>query len=71
MRNTFASVPELDTRRILGENAVTAYGLDATELRLVADRIGPTPAELRVPLEAQEFPDFRSAAFRAAGRWSS
>jgi predicted TIM-barrel fold metal-dependent hydrolase len=71
MRNTFANVPEADTRRILGENALTAYGLDATALRLVADRIGPTPAELRVPLEPEEWPDFRSAAFRAAGRWSS
>jgi predicted TIM-barrel fold metal-dependent hydrolase len=71
MRNAFANVPETETRRILGENALSAYGLDATALRRVADRIGPTPTELRVPLEPEEWPDFRSAAFRAAGHWSS
>jgi len=71
LRNTFSSLPERDTRRILGENAVTAYGLDANALRLVADQIGPTPEELRVPLDPHEFPAFRSAAFRTAGRWSS
>jgi predicted TIM-barrel fold metal-dependent hydrolase len=71
MRHAFSGVPEDDARKLLGENAVRAYGLDLPSLRTVADRIGPTPDDLAVPLSADEFPAFRSAAFRTAGHWSS
>jgi hypothetical protein len=69
MRNTFASVPEDDTRRILGENALDVYNLDLEVLRPIADRIGPTPEELSNPLAPDEFPPFRGAAFRQLGEW--
>jgi hypothetical protein len=71
MRHAFSGVPEDDTRKLLGENAVKAYGLGLSSLRSVADRIGPTAEELALPLHEDEFPSFRSAAFRAAGHWSS
>ncbi|MGE3447549.1 MAG: amidohydrolase family protein [Microbacteriaceae bacterium] len=64
IRNTFAHVPEDDTRRILGENAVSAYHLDAKALRPVADRIGPTPQAVAVPLAPEEIPAIRGRAFR-------
>jgi len=40
-RETFAGMPEEDTRKILGENAVAWYGLDRERLQQVADEIGP------------------------------
>jgi predicted TIM-barrel fold metal-dependent hydrolase len=64
LRNTFAGVPEDDTRRILGLNAIPVYGLDATTLRRVADRIGPWPEEVNVPLRRDELPDHRGFAYR-------
>jgi predicted TIM-barrel fold metal-dependent hydrolase len=70
LRYTFSDMPERDTRMILGENGVRAYSVDAEALRSVADRIGPTPEELRKPLEPQEFPVFGGHAFRKAC-WSA
>jgi predicted TIM-barrel fold metal-dependent hydrolase len=46
IRTTFAGVPEADTRRLLGENAIECYGLDRGVLANVAQRIGPTPADI-------------------------
>jgi predicted TIM-barrel fold metal-dependent hydrolase len=46
IRATFADVPEHDARLMLGENAIECYGLDPAELAAVAERIGPTPAEV-------------------------
>ena len=40
-RETFSGLPEADGRKILGENAVTFYGLDRQRLQQVADEIGP------------------------------
>jgi predicted TIM-barrel fold metal-dependent hydrolase len=42
----FRSVPEDETARILGTNAAELYGVDLDALREVADRIGPTPADV-------------------------
>ena len=36
IRNTFHNVPLDEARKILGENALTAYGLDRQALRSVA-----------------------------------
>jgi predicted TIM-barrel fold metal-dependent hydrolase len=48
------------------ENLVTTvaadvYDLDVDALRPIADRIGPTVAEIATPLSAQEWPDFPDA----------
>ena len=43
-REVFAGIPEVDGRKILGENAINWYGLDRAYLQTVADRIGPTTA---------------------------
>lgn len=67
LRNTFAGIPEEDTRLILGENAVRVFGLDHAALRAVADRIGPTPEQLGKPLADEEFPLHRGFAFRRFG----
>jgi predicted TIM-barrel fold metal-dependent hydrolase len=67
MRNTFAGVPEADVRKIIGENALPVYHLDAGALRAIADKIGPAPADLAVPLSPQEFPEHRGFAFRELG----
>ena len=64
LRNTFAGVPEADTRRILGLNALPVYGLDAATLRAVADRIGPWPEEVNVPVQPDELPEHRGFAYR-------
>jgi predicted TIM-barrel fold metal-dependent hydrolase len=73
LRNTFAGIPEDDTRRILGENAIPVYGLDRAALRRVADRIGPTPEHLAVALTDDEYPDRAECAtfaFRTRGDYS-
>lgn len=46
MRIRFHDVPEDETRKILGLNALRCYHLDEAKLRAVADRIGPSPAEI-------------------------
>ena len=64
LRNTFAGIPEDDVRTILGANGVRAFNLDTTILQPIADRIGPTPQELAVPLAPDEFPAYRGFSFR-------
>ena len=56
-----------DVRSILGRNGVGVFRLDMEALRPVADRIGPSPEELRTPLSPRELPAYRGLAFREAG----
>jgi predicted TIM-barrel fold metal-dependent hydrolase len=63
-----------ELRQMLGLNATRCYGLDVRELQRVADRVGPTEAELRNPVAA--LPEasasdvrMKSWAFRAEGPW--
>ena len=70
LRHTFATVPEEETRRILGENAIGVFHLDRGALREVADRIGPFPADLAVPLPTDDIPAGRNWAFRRDGNFS-
>lgn len=70
LRHTFGDVPEDETRLILGENAIDVYHLDRAKLREVADRIGPTPDELRVPVDLDDIPLGRSWAFREGANFS-
>jgi hypothetical protein len=39
-------VPEADARKILGENAIRFFGFDADALAAIAEKIGPTMADL-------------------------
>lgn len=71
LRATFAGLPAEPRRAMLGERAVQVLGLDADRLRAVADRIGPTRAELDEPLaEVPAGADHVSMAFRRLGYWS-
>jgi predicted TIM-barrel fold metal-dependent hydrolase len=68
MRKTFAGVPTDELRLMVGENAARCYRLDIDALGKVADRIGPTPEELAVPLD--EIPSPYNWAFREEGEWN-
>lgn len=46
IRERFHEVPEGETRRILGENALELYGLDRAALEGIAGDIGPTRDEI-------------------------
>jgi len=70
LRRTFAGLDGAEIRRMVGENAVDALGLDRTELRRVADRIGaPSVADVSVPLDEVP-PDGGLLAFRTFGPWA-
>jgi hypothetical protein len=69
LRATFAGLEPSAIQAMVGENAVSVYGLDVERLRVVADRIGPTVAEVSAPLDA--FPDgHRGFAFREIGKYA-
>ncbi|MDA8048018.1 MAG: amidohydrolase family protein [Actinomycetota bacterium] len=46
LQSSFHDVPVDETRRMLGLNAARVYGFDLDQLSGLADRIGPTPADL-------------------------
>lgn len=72
LRFTFAGVPRAETRKLLGGNAMRAYGLDEAKLAKVAERIqAPTYEQLTVPLE--ELPDEFDRghhSYRTFGFWA-
>ncbi|MDV7241626.1 MULTISPECIES: amidohydrolase family protein [Rhodococcus] len=70
VRNTFHSIPEDETRKILGETAVRVFNFDADKLRKISDRIGPQPADVARPVPASELPAHRGFAFRERGQYS-
>ena len=41
---------------MLGGNAAALYGFDLDALQPIADRVGPTVAELATPVEAAQIP---------------
>jgi len=47
LRGTFGDMPEQETRRILGTNALTLYGFDAELLTGVAAKVGPGLEDVR------------------------
>jgi predicted TIM-barrel fold metal-dependent hydrolase len=67
LRALFADVPPNELRPILSGTALKVYDFDEPALRAVADRIGPTLAEVAAPLRAEERPrvpeDTRCRAF--------
>jgi predicted TIM-barrel fold metal-dependent hydrolase len=56
MQHVLGGLPEPDIRRILGGNATDLWGFDAALLQAVADRVGPTVADLAEPLAAGAIP---------------
>jgi predicted TIM-barrel fold metal-dependent hydrolase len=55
-RSNFAALPEATTRKILGSTAIEVYNLDANLLQKVADRVGPRPSDVQVPLADSQWP---------------
>jgi predicted TIM-barrel fold metal-dependent hydrolase len=62
IRHAFHDVPLDEARLLLGENALKVFDFDRDALRTIADRIGPTPAEIAEPVD--EYPEYRGRAFR-------
>jgi len=46
LRSDFGDVPVGDSRKMLGETAARCYGFDLPSLAPIAEKIGPTPADL-------------------------
>ncbi len=46
LRGDFGDIPVEDARKLLGETAARCYGFDLEALRPIAEKIGPTPADL-------------------------
>ena len=53
----FGGLPEDDIRRMLGANACDLWGFDGDMLQSVADRVGPTVADLAAPLALADIED--------------
>src|SRR5262249_14987984 len=68
IRKLLWDVPESDLDAMLSTRAIELYDFDPAALRAVADRIGPTVAELQSPLALEEHPrypqDTRCGTFR-------
>ena len=56
LRQVFGGMPEEDVRRMLGLNAIQVFGFDADQLQAVADRVGPTVADLSATVSLDEIP---------------
>ena len=64
IRHSFVGWDESDLRKVLAENAAAVYHIDLEALQPIADRIGPTVAEIATPLDV--VPDHQSPAFQNA-----
>ena len=70
LRNTFCDVPADATLRMVGQNAIDVYGLDATALAQIATEIGaPTLDELATPIDAVPAGASITAFRSGAGGW--
>ncbi|GAC1517394.1 MAG: hypothetical protein NVS1B12_02520 [Acidimicrobiales bacterium] len=56
MGHVLGGLPTADIRKILGQNAIDLWGFDAALLQSVADRVGPTVADLARPRERESIP---------------
>jgi predicted TIM-barrel fold metal-dependent hydrolase len=57
LKHVFGGLPPDDLRRVLGQNAVDLWGFDASQLQLVADRVGPTVDDLAEPIDVADIPE--------------
>lgn len=68
IRTVLWDLPEDDLDVLLATRAVDVYGFDLDHLQTVADRIGPTLAQIKTPLPSEERPrypqDTRCTVFR-------
>lgn len=56
LRLTFAGVAEGRRRKVLGLNAAKLYKFDLEKLKPLAEKYGPTPAQINAPLPTAEIP---------------
>jgi hypothetical protein len=56
LRCAFAPCPPEETRMMLETTAAGVYGFDLELLGSIGDRIGPTVAEVLVPLDPADYP---------------
>ena len=70
LETTFFDIPVEETRRILGLATADAFGFDVEALRPLAEKIGPTPADLGQLSDTQTAADLtaRWATVREVGR---
>jgi predicted TIM-barrel fold metal-dependent hydrolase len=68
IRTMLWDLPEADLEALLATRAAEVYGFDLGRLQSIADRIGPTVAEIKTPLPREEWPrypqDTRCTVFR-------
>ena len=57
LRQVFGGLPESELRPILGGTACRVFGFDGSLLQEVADRTGPTVADLADPLDRADIPE--------------
>lgn len=57
LRHVFGGLPEADLRPILGGNAIDLWGFERDVLQQVANRVGPTVADLAEPLSLDAIPE--------------
>ena len=71
LRNTFCGVSNQVARRMVGENAIHVYNLDAAALQAIASDIGaPTADDLARPIDAVPVGASRSAFRSGEGGWT-
>jgi hypothetical protein len=56
LRLSFAGVDPDEVQQLVGLNAATLYDFEVDKLAPLAARIGPTKAEIAVPLAVQDIP---------------
>ena len=60
LRIKFHDIAEDETRKMLGANALRCYrNFDVAKLTAMAERIGPSPAEIHVGLDHEPLPRWR------------
>ena len=56
LRLNFAGLPEDEVRQMTSLTALKLYRFDADALQSIADRIGPSPGQIAVPLSINDLP---------------
>ena len=56
LRAAFAPCPPAETRMMVETTAADLYGFDLDALRVIGDKVGPTVADLQVPLDPSDYP---------------